>query len=143
MRSMKKEKKSVELKKVYAEEEIGLGGVLDEDDFSEHNYQQSDDNPFKELQTLVTAKDIDVKTFLSERQVVVMHKLSTLSALFHTAGNEEGAGMIDHYINRFMTLIINKNGLSRSQYIEAIGKGRERAEESRREHLADKMGSIL
>ena len=146
-RPMKKTKKEPEPKKEplpYNETELPIKGIIDEDDFIEQDYRRhQDDNPFRELETLVTGQGIDLKTLLTERQVVVMHKLSTLQKLYEEEGITEASTLIEHFATRFMTLIINKDGLSRSQYIEAIGKGRERAEESRREKLADKMGTML
>ena len=118
-------------------------GILDEEDFSESRLTSGEDNPFKELENLITSKDIEVKTFLTDRQVVVMHKLGNLYDIYQEAGETSSAKMIKNYARTFMTLIINKNGLSRTQYIEAIGRGREKAEESRREKMMGAMGNML
>lgn len=118
-------------------------GLLDDDFESYDRRAGQDDNPFKELENLITDKAIDVKTFLTDRQVVLMHKLETLKQIYEDAGDSEGAAMIRHFSQRFMTLIINKDGLSRSQFIEAIGRGRERAEEAKREKLQQYMGGLL
>lgn len=137
-RELKKKTKKEEASApaVYAERE-SFQGLINDDDFEDVTPAPSDDNPFKELENLITAKGIDVKTVLTDRQVMVMHKLSTLQRLYEDEGHREGAALIKHYADRFMVLIINKNGLSRSQFIEGIGRGRERAEEARRERLQD------
>lgn len=124
----------------YREVEASLPGVLDDDDFSETDYQSVETNPFKELENLISSKNIDVKTFLTERQVVHMHKLGTLYDLYRAAGMTDAATLIKGFADRFMTLIINKGGLSRSQFIEAIGRGRERAEEEQRRREAERLG---
>lgn len=137
----KRDDKKMEYQEV--EEYEQPAGILDNDDFEESMTDTKEDNPFKELENLITSKDINVKTFLTDRQVVVMHKLETLYGMYKNAGEMQSANMIKNYGTTFMTLIINKGGLSRSQYIEAIGRGREKAEETRRERMQEAMGNML
>jgi hypothetical protein len=102
---------------------------------------RDDNNPFKELRHLISDQQIDVKSILTDKQITVNHKLNTLQNLFEMeSGSEEAqkcAQMLKHFSNRYMTLVINKDGLSRRQFIEALHRGGDRAEEARRFRLED------
>lgn len=117
------------------------GSRILNDDFDMGREKDSDDNnPFKELRHLITSKNIDVKTLLTEKQIIVNHKLNTLQNQLDMEDSSEAkkcAKMLDFFSNRYMTLVINKEGKSRQQFIEALHRGGDRAEEARRLKLED------
>jgi len=123
----------------------------DFDEEEEDTEREDSDNPFKELRNLITAKDIDVKTVLSEKQVTRLQKINMLHSLLQTAETNlpvkskdylarkesiiKVRKLVDNYQNSFMKLIINKDGLSRKQFIEALHKGSEKAEQSQQQKI--------
>lgn len=104
------------------------------------------ENPFVELRNLITSKNIEVKTILTPRQVTINHKLRTVSeqlrssvAVLKRSGISkeriDNINLVSQMIHNFsydwLTLIINKDGTSRKQFIEALHKGAEKAEEAK------------
>lgn len=114
--------------------------IINEDLDLGNEKDKEENNPFKELRHLITDQHIDVKSILTEKQVTVNHKLNTLQNLFEMEDSSEArkcADMLKHFSNRYMTLVINKDGLSRKQFIEALHRGGDKAEEARRFRLED------
>jgi hypothetical protein len=111
--------------------------------FSEETGNEKIDNPFIELRHLITNKDIDVKTILTDEQIVMAHKLNNLSHILIMSEDEDaekGAERLNFFINNMFSLRINKDGTSRKQFIEALHKGSERAEQAKNERLQKIMG---
>jgi len=148
-------KKEKELKGIYGEkiDKVVPMQELEQHDFKEDEILEGADNesPFKELLNLISSDDIEVKTVLTENQVTRLQKMGMLYALLETAGDslpknskdydkrvgniEKVKDLVDNYSNCFMKLIINKDGLSRKQFIEALHKGSEKAEQSQQQKL--------
>jgi hypothetical protein len=108
--------------------------ILGEDTDIEDNDNMSNDNPFKELKNLISKQDIDVKSLLTDKQIVINHKLNMLQKLYEMDSSEssmECATMLKYFTNRYMTLVINKDGMSRKQFIEALHKGEDKANQAR------------
>lgn len=119
------------------------GFILDEDVSLEK--KNDDDNPFKELKNLISKQEIDVKTVLNDHQVIALHKLNTLEQVFRNDDNlksHECAELLKYFTERYMTLVINKEGLSRRQFIDALHKGDEKVQESKQLKIRDGMISI-
>jgi hypothetical protein len=108
--------------------------ILGEDTEIEDNDNMNNDNPFKELKNLISRQDIDVKSLLTDKQIVINHKLNMLQKLYEMDGSKsstECATMLKYFTNRYMTLVINKDGMSRKQFIEALHKGEDKAQQAR------------
>lgn len=113
-------------------------------------------NPFVELKNLITEKNIKVKTILTEKQIIRLHRIQTVISdlnvtLSDFPENIKNATqrkksmiavkkLLEEYNNNFMTLVINKDGLSRKQFIEALHKGSEKAEEAKNERVQQVLG---
>lgn len=100
----------------------------------------NEDNPFKELKNLISKQDIDVKTILTDEQTIITHKLNTLEQMFrmeHSKSSTDCAEMLKYFSDRYMTLAISKNGISRTQFIEALHKGDDKIQQSRQLKLSN------
>lgn len=112
--------------------------ILSEDSEIEESENKDNDNPFKELRNLIDDKKIDVKTILSENQIVINHKLSTICSVLDNHkddGSKKASELIKAFSNRFMVLSINKEGLSRKQFIDALHKGDDKVQEVKNQKL--------
>jgi len=109
----------------------------------------NEDKPFKELDTLINNKGIKTKTILNDSQIIHIHKLETLRQFLLQESEklknddfkalEEAAHLIENFNNDFMSLLINKEGISRKQFIEAMHNGREKIEQNRHQKLGELM----
>lgn len=152
---MAKPKKTQKDKGLYGEEietTVPLSEYEDHDfDNDETIIREDSDSAFKELRNLITSKDIDVKTVLSVNQITRLQKLSMLHKLLQSGRDnlpldtpdfevrqkniDKVATLVYHFQNTFMKLVINKEGLSRKQFIEALHKGEEKVQQSQQQKL--------
>lgn len=132
-----------------------LTNLSDLEDMDEESNKKVD-NPFLELRQLVSDKKINVKTILTEPQIIRLHRINTvindldvsIESFDKSNRNSEERikamnnvkKLLTGYTNNFMTLVINKEGTSRKQFIEALSKGTEKAEESRRDKTLKMLG---
>ena len=108
--------------------------ILSEDTDTVTDDKLNDDNPFKELKNLISKDDIDVKTILTDEQSIITHKLNTLEQMFRMEKSKSGnkcAEMLKFFSNRYMILAINKNGISRTQFIDALHKGEDKIQQAK------------
>lgn len=99
------------------------------------------ENPFVELRNLITEDGIDVKTVLTSDQVLHMHKLDMMEELL--GEDAQALQMLRRFKQTYMKFIINKDGLSRKQFIEALHKGAEKAEQAReRQQLKNVLPAV-
>lgn len=89
-------------------------------------------NPLKTIEKLITRDDIDIKTVLSQRQLIIMHRLGVVENVFRTEAEKgdpvarECEELMGHFGTRFFELAVNQNGLSREQLIKGIHRAEER-----------------
>lgn len=146
------------LKGVFNEE---VGDIVPIEEYEKHDFDIDEeipddnkiDNPFIELRNLISSKEIDVKTVLNSTQIVRLQKLNILEDLIDEGQDnmsndnntkrrknlEKIKGLLKNYQNNYMKLVINREGLSRKQFIEALHKGSDKAEESKNQKLAEIM----
>lgn len=112
---------------------LGREDVVQHEEFKDFDggdepLENKSDNPFLELRALITGKDIDTKTVLTNEQIVHMHKLDMLEEFFND--EEEASLILERFKNSYMKYVINKDGISRKQFIEALQRGAEKAEQA-------------
>jgi len=106
--------------------------ILSEDSDIAESENDNYDNPFKELRNLIDDKKINVKTILTENQIIINHKLDGICSILDNQKDEyskKASELISRFSKQFMTLSINKDGKSRSQFIEALHKGDDKVQE--------------
>lgn len=151
----KKEKeKNIQIEEVSEPQEVELQEMpsLTDDIETLNADNEKVDNPFIELRNLITKKGIDTRTILTEQQAIRLHRLRRISDIYHEEigsiktndierleNMRKCKSLVDSFGNDFMTLIINTDGTSRKQFIDALHKGAEKAEEAKAVKLESKM----
>lgn len=92
------------------------------------NAEGMDMNPFKEIAKLINSDDIKSKSILTGKQIIILTKLETVRDMYIQNDFIYQAKQIDLLVKNFMVLVISKDGTSRKQFIEAMQRGSDRAE---------------
>lgn len=130
--SRKGRKSEQELARALPPEDVLSENERDFFDSAEDARDDKVENPFVELRNLITGQGIDVKTVLTSDQILHMHKLDMMESLL--SEDPEALETLRRFKKTYMTYIINKEGLSRKQFIEALHKGAEKAEQAKERH---------
>lgn len=101
---------------------------------------QDDNNSFKEISKLLTEDGIRSKTILNDKQIRYLTRIESMYEIYMENGMNYQAKQLKIIARNFMTMVVNKDGSSRKQFIEAMQRGADRAEALQAEKAMRTLG---
>lgn len=109
------------------------------DDLGIQTIKQEEESIYKDLKTMVTKEDIDTKTILTPDQIERAHRLDmfreTLEEDNENEDVKESIRLIQYFNKRMFELKVNKNGLSREQFIKIVEGGERKIQEAQQNKI--------
>lgn len=103
------------------------------------NINEKEESPFKDLKTMVNKEDIDVKTYLTSEQIEQAHRINNFAEVLRNEYNDkdcqEAVKLLDFFTQRAFELKVNKDGLSRKEFIQIVGEGEKKVQEAQQSKL--------